>query len=209
MSGTSGAPSPPAATSRTRKSLTTGRPVRSAITAASPICSVAPRAPGGARVVHGGLAVRADQVDVAIATPAVAQTAVGRLGEGLAEEHVEIAQRGRVGLRDPDNPLVQRAGERRGHEGPHLQVRGLAVPGDGAESGVGAVGAGVRTAGRSPAGSACRGWPPAEARDRATETSITDGAGVPCPAANGLSGSIPLLLKRLTPPRPRTPPRGR
>ena len=37
---TSGAPCPPAATSRTRKSLTTSRPVRSAITADSPICHV-------------------------------------------------------------------------------------------------------------------------------------------------------------------------
>ena len=39
--GTSGAPCPPAATSRTRKSLTTSTPVRSAITADSPICQVA------------------------------------------------------------------------------------------------------------------------------------------------------------------------
>jgi len=38
--GTSGAPCPPAATSRTRKSLITSMPVRSAITAASPICHV-------------------------------------------------------------------------------------------------------------------------------------------------------------------------
>ena len=38
--GTSGAPCPPAATSRTRKSLTTSTPVRSAITAASPSCHV-------------------------------------------------------------------------------------------------------------------------------------------------------------------------
>ena len=38
--GTSGAPCPPAATSRTRKSLTTSMPVRSAITADSPSCQV-------------------------------------------------------------------------------------------------------------------------------------------------------------------------
>ena len=38
--GTSGAPSPPAAMSRTRKSATVVMPVRSAMTAASPICSV-------------------------------------------------------------------------------------------------------------------------------------------------------------------------
>ena len=39
-SGTSGAPSPPAAVSRDRKSDTTQIPVRSARTAADPICSV-------------------------------------------------------------------------------------------------------------------------------------------------------------------------
>jgi hypothetical protein len=38
--GTSGAPCPPAATSRTRKSLTTSMPSRSAMTAASPSCQV-------------------------------------------------------------------------------------------------------------------------------------------------------------------------
>src|SRR5690606_2285767 len=43
--GTSGAPSPPAAMSRDRKSLTTGIPVRSAIVAASPSWSVCPRRP--------------------------------------------------------------------------------------------------------------------------------------------------------------------
>ena len=37
---TNGAPCPPAATSRTRKSLTTSMPRRSAITAASPVCHV-------------------------------------------------------------------------------------------------------------------------------------------------------------------------
>ena len=40
VNGTSGAPAPPAATSRTRKSATITQPVLSAITAASPICSV-------------------------------------------------------------------------------------------------------------------------------------------------------------------------
>ena len=45
-----GAPCPPAATSRTRKSATVVIPVRSAITAGSPICRVdpGPSAPGGA-----------------------------------------------------------------------------------------------------------------------------------------------------------------
>lgn len=38
--GTSGAPCPPAATSRTRKSAMTSRPVRSAITAGWPNCQV-------------------------------------------------------------------------------------------------------------------------------------------------------------------------
>ena len=44
--GTSGAPSPPAAMSRGRKSATTGSPVRSAMIAGSAICSVAARPSG-------------------------------------------------------------------------------------------------------------------------------------------------------------------
>src|SRR3989454_3751385 len=47
--GTSGAPCPPAATSRDRKSLTTRTPTRSAITAGSPSCSVA--RPGSCQIV--------------------------------------------------------------------------------------------------------------------------------------------------------------
>ena len=47
--GTSGAPWPPAATSRTRKSLTTSMPVRSAMTAASPVCQV--ECPGSCQIV--------------------------------------------------------------------------------------------------------------------------------------------------------------
>ena len=47
--GTSGAPCPPAATSRTRKSLTTSIWVRSAITAASPHCHV--ECPGSCQIV--------------------------------------------------------------------------------------------------------------------------------------------------------------
>src|SRR5881628_2763936 len=48
-SGTRGAPCPPAATSRERKSLTTRTPTRSAITAGSPSCSVA--RPGSCQIV--------------------------------------------------------------------------------------------------------------------------------------------------------------
>src|SRR5438105_7954081 len=47
--GTSGAPCPPAATSRTLKSLMTSIPVRSAITAASPDCQV--ECPGSCQIV--------------------------------------------------------------------------------------------------------------------------------------------------------------
>ena len=48
-SGTSGAPSPPAAVSRGRKSETTLMPVRSASTAAEPSWSVSAPVPPGAR----------------------------------------------------------------------------------------------------------------------------------------------------------------
>ena len=55
--GTSGAPCPPAATSRLRKSEITASPVRSAMTAAFPICQVA--APGACHRVCPWLATAA------------------------------------------------------------------------------------------------------------------------------------------------------
>ena len=143
-SGTRGAPSPPAATSRTRKSLTTGQPVRSAMTAASPICSVAPTCPaerGWCTAVWPCEPMRSTS---ASGTPAASRHGDGRVGERLAEQHVEVAQLGGVGLRQAEDPLAQRAGERRADEAAHGAAGGVVDPFDGAERGVGAVGAGPR-----------------------------------------------------------------
>ena len=63
--GRSGAPSPPRATSATRKSPTVTTPVRAAITAGSPSCSVEATPPDAhaGRLVPHGLAVAADEID--------------------------------------------------------------------------------------------------------------------------------------------------
>ncbi len=112
------------------------------MTAASPICSVAPDPSGRARVVNGGLAVRADEVDVGQGNAGRGGHGDGRVGERLAEEHVQVAELGGVGLRQTEDPLAQRAGERRADEAAHRAAGGVVDPFDGAERGVGPVGAG-------------------------------------------------------------------
>src|SRR5450432_2528356 len=102
------------------------------------------QATGRARVVHGGLTVRADQVDVfELRAGSVADGARG-VREGLAEQHVQVAELGGVGLREAKDSLAQWALERRAHECAHREAGGLVRPVDGAQRGVGAVGAGSR-----------------------------------------------------------------
>jgi hypothetical protein len=74
-----------------------GQAVRSAITAASPICRVAPLC-RGARAVGGGLAVRGDEVHVGQRDARPGRTRRGGLGEALADQHVQLGQLAGVGL---------------------------------------------------------------------------------------------------------------
>ena len=85
---TSGAPCPPAATSRGRKSATTGQPVRSAIHAGWPICRV-PSSGAALDPVEDGLAVGGDQVR--LARRRVLVRSLGQLGERLADPGVQPA----------------------------------------------------------------------------------------------------------------------
>ena len=88
--GASGAPSPPAARSRGRKSATVVQPVRSAITRG--IADLERRVPLG--VVGDGLAVRGDRVDLGERDARVARDRRGRRGEALAELDVEARELG-------------------------------------------------------------------------------------------------------------------
>ncbi len=97
-----------------------------------------------ARVVDGGLAVRADEVDVLDAHARDAADLERRLGEGLSEQDVEVAQLARVRLREAEDALAQRTPERDRQEGARDEARGLSAAFDLAQRGVRAVGARAR-----------------------------------------------------------------
>ena len=97
--GTSGAPSPPSATSATRKSPTVTAPVRAAITAGSPSCSVDGDAARGAcdggwcQTVWPWLPTRSTSRGAALPRRSTASAASANQ---LAEEEVALAERARV-----------------------------------------------------------------------------------------------------------------
>ena len=90
--GTSGAPCPPAATSRARKPLTTRTPNRSASTAGSPSCQVT--GGGSCQMVCPGKAMRARSE---AGVRAWASSDLHRLRGPLGEPDVQPRQRGRSG----------------------------------------------------------------------------------------------------------------
>ena len=107
-SETSGAPWPPAATSRARRSETTGTPVRSAIHAGWPTCSVPFDAPV-LDPVEQRLAVRGDQVDA----PKRSTAAARELRERLADPRVQPAHASSVVGAAAARPRSPPAGRRR------------------------------------------------------------------------------------------------
>ena len=83
------------------------------MTAASPICSVAPTCPAERGWWTAVWPCEPMRSTSSSGTPAAARDRDGRLGEGLAEQHVEVAELGGVGLGEAEDPLAQRARERR------------------------------------------------------------------------------------------------
>src|SRR5690606_35998751 len=111
--GISGAPWPPAATSRRRKSATTHRPVASAITFGSPICRVKGASPRGSwrRVTPSTLvpeiSPRKQPSGASLAGPAMASAG----SELLAAELLQPGDGGRGGGTEGDHlAAVQRLG---------------------------------------------------------------------------------------------------